>query len=94
MIANPEQPDQGRPHPDFGPTQAPAFLLSGVAFALAGMDNCDEESPTSFSRLPKAARDLIVDAVLGKYDEKPPDYIPPDVQAEIERWCGEPDDQA
>ena len=46
---------------------------------------------TSFSRLSEQAQDLIVRAMMGEFDDAPPQDIPDEVKAEIAQWASEPD---
>lgn len=60
----------------------PVFLPSGP------------QEETDFARLTPAAQELIVDAVLGVYDDEPPSDIPESVKEEIAQWCArKPEDE-
>jgi len=41
---------------------------------------------TSFSKLSSTAQDLIIDALMGKFDESGPPEMSPEVRAELEAW--------
>lgn len=45
---------------------------------------------TAFARLSPAAQGLIVNALMGEYDESGPPKIPPEVAAEIKAWVETP----
>ena len=45
-----------------------------------------EQRPKDFSELSETAQTLIVNAVVGDYDDGPPE-ISDDVRAEIEEWA-------
>jgi hypothetical protein len=51
------------------------------------------ENPTDFSRLSQEAQDAIVGAMVGEYENGPPD-LAESVKDEIRAWAGVPSDNA
>lgn len=61
----------------------PTTSLLGIPVFLP----TDPQEETDFARLSSAAQELIVDAVLGVYDDGPPSNISESVKEEIAQWC-------
>jgi len=69
-----------------------ASMSLAALSSLAAMPCSQEEESTSFSKLSAEARKFIVNAMVGEYDNAPPE-IPESVKAEIAEWAYAPDDE-
>jgi len=73
-------------------TTAILAVASAFASIAEGSQHPQPNEPNSFTRLSPEAQDYIVDAMLGVYDEKPPEDIPESVKKEIREWANEDED--
>ena len=60
-----------------------------IALAPLSIPFPEIENPTDFSRLSQAAQDAIVDAMVGEYENGPPE-LEESVKDEIREWAGIP----